>query len=178
MEAFVYRWREHATRKWYIGYHKGLPTDGYVCSSRTVKPLIKSNPDNWTRKILRTGTAKEMLALEHKILKRLDARRNPQSYNMSISFPYLSPNVGRPKGSTKKVTIPKIFAKIREITGRDFIELLAESYWQVVLSGDWVLINKYHRMFERKWGPLWFEHLGIADQVKRLTDFKSKPKIA
>jgi hypothetical protein len=82
-EAFVYRWREHATGKWYIGYHKGSPQDGYICSSQIVKPLIQARPAQWSRRILRFGTRQQMVALEHRILKRLDARRNPSSYNQT-----------------------------------------------------------------------------------------------
>lgn len=173
MEAFVYRWREIATNKWYIGYHKGHPDDGYICSSRTVKPLIQTNLAGWTRKIVRFGTVKEMLALEHRILKRLDARNNPHSYNKSISFPYLSPRVGRPKGNTKKVSPDAILTAIKQITGREYIELLAENYWQVIVTGDKKLIEKYHKLFIKVWGPLWFEKLGIISAINELTEFKS-----
>jgi hypothetical protein len=172
-EAFVYRWRETTTGRWYIGFHKGTATDGYICSSNQVKPLIQARPYDWSRKILRWGTKQQMVALEHKILKQLDARRNPQSYNMSISFPYLSPNVGRKKGNTKKVTRDAVFKAIKQATGREYIELLAENYWQVVWDQDKKLIAKYHKLFNRHWGPLWFEKLGIMDAIKRLTEFKS-----
>jgi hypothetical protein len=82
-EAFVYRWREISTNKWYVGYHKGTADDGYICSSKIAKPLIQSNPNNWQRKILRWGTKKEMVALERRILVALKARTNPNSYNRS-----------------------------------------------------------------------------------------------
>ena len=82
-EAFVYRWRNRHTRMWYIGYHKGTDTDGYICSSESALPLIESSPDEWCRKILRWGTKQQMAALEHRILKKLDAKNNPQSLNRS-----------------------------------------------------------------------------------------------
>ena len=83
MEAFVYRWRNTETGMWYIGFHKGTPDDGYICSSKIAKPLIKSNPKQWVRKILQFGTKKDMTALERKLLKKLNARHNPRSYNQS-----------------------------------------------------------------------------------------------
>jgi hypothetical protein len=83
MDSFVYRWRNTQTRQWYIGYHKGSEHDGYICSSETVKPLIQRDPAQWQRKILRTGTKQEMVALEHKILKQLQARKNPRSLNLT-----------------------------------------------------------------------------------------------
>ena len=56
--AFVYRWTELSTRKWYIDLRARVschPNDGYLCSSRIVKPLIKENPADWHREILITG---------------------------------------------------------------------------------------------------------------------------
>lgn len=40
-ESFVYCWTDHKRSKLYIGYHKGSPDDGYVCSS---KRMLKNNP--------------------------------------------------------------------------------------------------------------------------------------
>lgn len=81
MQAFVYRWRELSTSKWYIGYHKGTPGDGYICSSSIVKPLIQADPNNWQRKILRTGSIIDMVKLEQRLLIRLSASKNSNSYN-------------------------------------------------------------------------------------------------
>jgi len=85
MEAFVYRWR-HKNGMWYIGYHKGTADDGYICSSNYAKPQIQQNPGDWTRKILRWGSKRDMIDLEMKLLGRLDARNNPKSYNRSNGF--------------------------------------------------------------------------------------------
>lgn len=52
--AFLYKWIEISTGKWYIGSRTKAnchPADGYLCSSRTVAPLIRINPTNWTRQI-------------------------------------------------------------------------------------------------------------------------------
>ena len=82
-EAFVYRWRNTHTREWYIGYHKGTDTDGYICSSESALPRIESATDQWCRKILRRGSKQQMAALEHSILKKLQAKNNPRSLNRS-----------------------------------------------------------------------------------------------
>ena len=42
--AFLYKWIEISTDKWYIGSRTANgchPTDGYICSSKIVKPLIR-----------------------------------------------------------------------------------------------------------------------------------------
>jgi len=83
MDSFVYRWRNSVTRQWYIGYHKGTDADGYICSSKTARPQILANPEQWQRRILRRGTKREMVALEHRLLKRLRAKSNPRSLNRS-----------------------------------------------------------------------------------------------
>lgn len=81
--AFVYRWRNLRTREWYIGYHCGTESDGYICSSSIALPLIRAQPHEWQRRILRWGTKAEMVALEHRLLKRLRAKTNPRSLNRS-----------------------------------------------------------------------------------------------
>jgi len=80
-QAFVYRWRNTITRQWYIGYHKGSEDDGYICSSVIAKPIIEHNLNEWTRKVLRRGTHKEMVDLERNLLTKLQARTNSKSYN-------------------------------------------------------------------------------------------------
>lgn len=83
--AYIYKWTHIPTSKWYIGSRTKegcYPDDGYICSSKIVKPLIKSNPDEWTREILYTGDASEILKLEGMILTEMDAKNDPNSYNM------------------------------------------------------------------------------------------------
>ena len=83
-QAYLYRWTELSTNKWYVGsrYAKGCnPEDGYICSSKSVKPLIIANPSNWIRQILVIGNPTDIRELESKYLTALDAAKNAQSYN-------------------------------------------------------------------------------------------------
>jgi uncharacterized protein RhaS with RHS repeats len=83
--AYIYKWVHLPTSKWYIGVRtkKGChPDDGYICSSKIVKPLIESFPTEWQREILYTGTPDEMLKLESCILTDQDAKNNVNSYNL------------------------------------------------------------------------------------------------
>ena len=82
--AFLYKWTEISTSKWYVGSRtkaKCHPSDGYLCSSRTVAPLIRTNPTNWTRQILCIGQPMDMLQLETDYLVLVDAKHDPMSYN-------------------------------------------------------------------------------------------------
>lgn len=82
--SFVYKWTHLPTGKWYIGSRtaKGChPEDGYITSSKLVKPLVENNPEEWQREILHTGTPEAMLNLEAALLEEFDAKNNPLSYN-------------------------------------------------------------------------------------------------
>jgi len=82
--SFVYKWTHLPTGKWYIGCRtaKGChPEDGYITSSKLVKNLIKTTPEEWQREILHTGTPEEILNLEVALLEEFDAKNNPLSYN-------------------------------------------------------------------------------------------------
>jgi hypothetical protein len=82
--SFVYKWIHLPTGKWYIGSRtaKGShPEDGYISSSQLIKPLIKQNPTEWKREIIKTGSPEEMIELETTLLESLDAKHNPMSFN-------------------------------------------------------------------------------------------------
>jgi hypothetical protein len=79
--SFVYKWTHLPTLMWYVGSHTGDVDDGYICSSKYVKPLVEGCKDEWVREIVDTGTTVEMLHLEEEILVTLDAKNDPRSFN-------------------------------------------------------------------------------------------------
>ena len=84
-QAYLYKWTEISTNKWYIGSRSKKnchPNDGYICSSKIVKPKIKSNFNNWKREILCIGDPKYIIKLETDYLKLLNAANDPMSYNL------------------------------------------------------------------------------------------------
>ena len=83
--AYVYKWTNKITGNWYIGSRTAKnchPDDGYICSSRKLKPIILESKDEWLREILCIGEPEDMLTLEAKYLSVLDAKHDPMSYNM------------------------------------------------------------------------------------------------
>lgn len=83
-QAYLYKWVEKTTGKWYIGSRTRKnchPNDGYICSSQIVKPLIKLNPNNWERVILVIGNPLYIRNLESDLLLLLNAANNVMSYN-------------------------------------------------------------------------------------------------
>lgn len=98
--AYIYKWTHIPTSKWYIGVRSKVgchPDDGYICSSKVVKPLIEASPNEWVREILHTGSPEEMIELESKLLKSLDAKNDSNSYNL---------HNGDGKFSTTGLTLP------------------------------------------------------------------------
>jgi hypothetical protein len=87
MIPYVYEITELSTGMRYIGTRTGkgcYPEEfgvKYFTSSKIVKPKLIENPDGWTLEILGTGTSKEMIALETKLLKEVDAANHPGYYN-------------------------------------------------------------------------------------------------
>lgn len=83
-QAYLYRWTEKTTGMWYIGsrYAKDChPNDGYICSSKTVKPMIMENPDQWSRQVLVVGNPTDIRELEANYLLALSAASDCKSYN-------------------------------------------------------------------------------------------------
>jgi len=89
-EAFVYKYTNIIDGKWYIGYHKGRPLDGYVHSScsKEFQDLTAGNKPVFIYEVLEYGTMIAMKNLEHKLLKQAKANRNKQSYNLSNGSPH------------------------------------------------------------------------------------------
>jgi hypothetical protein len=84
MEAFVYCWTDHLTKKLYVGSHKGTTDDGYDFSSKPMREEYNKRPREFTRQIIAEGDYKTMKKLEVMILKAVDAARNPMFYNRHV----------------------------------------------------------------------------------------------
>ena len=81
MEAFVYSWTNTSTGQLYVGYHKGTPEDGYVCSSKPMLEDYMKDRSVFTRQIIARGTKEECIALEKAILMSANAKDDPTFYN-------------------------------------------------------------------------------------------------
>jgi hypothetical protein len=70
-DSFVYCWSDRETAKVYVGVHKGMTDDGYICSSRHMKKVHEERPQDFTRQIIATGTFADCAELEIKINREL-----------------------------------------------------------------------------------------------------------
>ena len=82
--AYLYKWTHKTSHMWYVGSRTRKnchPGDNYICSSKSVKPLIINNRNEWVREILCIGLPKDIRVLEARYLTKLDAKNNPMSFN-------------------------------------------------------------------------------------------------
>jgi hypothetical protein len=102
--AYVYKWTHIPTYRWYIGSRTNKnahPDDGYLCSSKIVKPMILNNPEEWKREILFVGSPFDAYEYESELLDMFDARNDERSFNQHNNegkkSPYgtISPNKGK-----------------------------------------------------------------------------------
>jgi hypothetical protein len=82
--CYVYKWHHKTSYKWYVGSRTAKNCtldDGYICSSKIVKPLILNNPNEWEKTILAIGSKDEIRLLETEILVLMDAKNDSRSFN-------------------------------------------------------------------------------------------------
>ncbi len=82
--AFLYRWTQASTGMWYVGSRTAKnchPDDGYICSSKHVKPLVETAPDDWKREVLLIAPPLYVREIEAKYLLSLNARDDTLSFN-------------------------------------------------------------------------------------------------
>jgi len=83
-QAYLYKWTHVPSQKWYVGSRTAAGchiNDGYICSSKTVKPMIVENASEWHRDILCIADPSYILELEFKYLSNLDAKNDPMCFN-------------------------------------------------------------------------------------------------
>lgn len=145
--SYVYKWTHKPTQKWYIGSRTcktAHPDDGYICSSKIVKPLILANPEEWERKIIAIGNSKEMRKKESELLRLYNAKRNPMSYNRS-NLGGAMENAGRKNGDTNKIY--KLYPEYKPLTlSKKTTEEIVDMYiksqtdpWKRYLMNNFIL---------------------------------------
>jgi hypothetical protein len=174
--CFVYKWTELSTGKWYIGSRtkKGCHiNDGYICSSKIVKPLIEKNKNDWVREIIAIGSAKAMREFETKLLQELNASNDNMSYNRS-NWGGPVQGAGRKKGSTEKIKASEILQEIDkvcfELYGTNFIGKVVEDYVRVINNKDKKLIKQYENLFYKKQMTITYNGNKIYDYRRNLTE--------
>ena len=91
--GFVYIWYDRKHKRYYIGCHWGDINDGYICSSSWMKKSYKNRPDDFKRRILKSGIAHrpDMYIEEQKWLNMIRPEEikplndKPRYYNLNTS---------------------------------------------------------------------------------------------
>lgn len=94
---------------WYVGSRTARGchiNDGYICSSKYVKPLILENSEDWQRDILLIGESKYIKKAEDLYLQKVDAKNDILSYNRCNNDGHFG-RVGEPTPDHVKTKISK-----------------------------------------------------------------------
>jgi hypothetical protein len=86
-EYFVYEWYNITKDKYYVGYHKGEPFDGYYHSSKDSDFADDFSTCQWRYTIKDWGNQSLMLGLENIILTNAKAKDNSKYYNKTNGIP-------------------------------------------------------------------------------------------
>ena len=59
--GFIYLWYDRKRKMYYIGCHWGTEDDGYICSSNRMRDAYRRRPQDFKRRILKSGINREYL---------------------------------------------------------------------------------------------------------------------
>jgi hypothetical protein len=114
--AFVYCWSDYKTAKVYIGVHKGMIDDGYICSSKPMMAQYRERPTDFTRQIIATGTLNDCAVLEVAIIKQL-LKDKGTCYNRAAGKMIINdvhPMLGRSNKEGSKKASATVLRKMNE----------------------------------------------------------------
>lgn len=86
--GFVYIWRDRKHNRYYIGCHWGTVDDGYICSSNWMRDAYKRRPQDFRRRILKTGIQirEDIYKEEQVFFKKIKPHElTTRYYNLDIS---------------------------------------------------------------------------------------------
>jgi hypothetical protein len=125
--AYLYKWTHIPSQKWYVGSRTRdgcHPDDGYVCSSKIVKPMILEHRDEWCREILVIGNPTYIRELERDYLVAIDAQNDTSSFNRNNATGIMS----FAKGSMNPMHDPIVKQKVID-------QHSGENHWARKLNG-------------------------------------------
>lgn len=87
--GFVYIWRDKKKNMYYIGCHYGTVDDGYICSSNWMRMAHTRRPNDFKRRILKTGlTRTEMYLQEQRLFEKIKPEEiKIRYYNLRLTTP-------------------------------------------------------------------------------------------
>ena len=88
-DAYLYHYTNLTDGKMYVGIHKGSVDDPYNHSSTNeeFQKVFANSKSKLKFEVTAYGDYMQMQNVEHRILKKANARTNPMFYNLSNGFP-------------------------------------------------------------------------------------------
>ena len=124
-EAYVYKLTNLKKKKHYGGYHKGKPSEGYICSSENKEfhsDFMEPN-SQWFLEVITYGDVEYCKSIEHRMLLESNASTNDEWYNYTNGGSTLSvPRVNLVKSIAKEIRDTKsykgvsaVYRKVKDI---------------------------------------------------------------
>lgn len=134
--GFVYVWFDVKLKKYYVGCHWGSETDGYICSSKWMRDVYRRRPQDFRRRVVKSGLTREQMYLEEQryfdMIKPEEIKT--RYYNLSLpskdpwhKHPLKNKSVGekisfKKKGKSTRPCSPETAKKISEAKKKKFAE--------------------------------------------------------
>jgi hypothetical protein len=124
-EAYVYKLTNLIKNMYYGGYHKGKPSDGYICSSENKKfhSDFMEPESQWFLEVIAYGDEEYCKAVEHRMLEESNAKDSDDWYNDTNGGSKLSiPRINLVKSIAKEIRetksykgITPVYRKVKDI---------------------------------------------------------------
>ncbi len=117
-EAYVYKLTNLKKKKHYGGYHKGKPSDGYICSSENKKfhSDFMEPESQWFLEVVTYGPMEYCKAVEHRMLTEANAKASDDWYNDTNGGSKLSiPRLNLVKSIANEIRETKSYKGIKPV---------------------------------------------------------------
>lgn len=90
--GFVYIWYDVKKKMYYVGCHWGNTDDGYVCSSNWMRKAYRRRPNDFKRRILKSGLSREQMYIEEQryfdMIKSEEIKEKYYNLHLSSTKPW------------------------------------------------------------------------------------------
>jgi hypothetical protein len=129
--GFIYVWYDKKNKKFYVGRHWGTDSDGYICSSKSMREAHRRRPEDFKRRIVsKTDNKNDLIIEEQRWLNMINANEvGNRYYNKTLKattpsttgFKHSKESKRKISESNKgKIRSEEFKQKLRESANRQF----------------------------------------------------------
>ncbi|NDB60691.1 hypothetical protein EB001_19935 [bacterium] len=129
--GFIYVWYDKKNKKFYVGRHWGTDSDGYICSSKSMREAHRRRPEDFKRRIVsKTDNKNDLIIEEQRWLNMINPNEvGNRYYNKTLKattpsttgFKHSNESKRKISESNKgKIRSEEFKQKLRESANRQF----------------------------------------------------------